>query len=168
MYFDSPLHGTQHNITWIPFGSFFDVKYIAICMTVWVSRADAGNFLKLGGSDYHATGTLEETELGSITIPTGAMLQFLTIALPIWLSALRVILEDFAENNRIVHSDRVSEPSKGDIIIRKSDREVSLILSPLLTEDEKSLVQREAMRLGLSCTLVSEEGCECIAVNKQV
>jgi hypothetical protein len=149
-------------------GVEFDVIYVAICMTVWVGWAEAGNLLKLGGSDYHATGTLEETELGSITIPTGVMLQFLTTALPIWLSALRVIIEDFAENNRTVHSDRVSEPWKGDIIIRKSDREVSLILSPLLTEDEKSLVQREAMRLGLSCTLVSEEGCECIAVNKRV
>ena len=93
------------------------------------------------------------------------MLQFFTTALPIWLSALRVILEQFAESD--VESI-VSSCWKGDVIIRKTDREVILILSPLLMEEERTLVQSEALRLGLSHSVVFEQGFERCAVSRQI
>jgi hypothetical protein len=125
----------------------------------------AGNLLKVGGSDYHARGAVDETDLGGITLPSGAMLQFFTTAQPIWLSALRVILEQFAESD--VESI-VSSCWKGDVIIRKTDREVILILSPLLMEEERTLVQSEALRLGLSHSVVFEQGFERCAVSRQI
>ncbi|KAG0576469.1 hypothetical protein KC19_5G082600 [Ceratodon purpureus] len=131
----------------------------------WVDCA--GNLLKVGGSDYHATGAVEETDLGGINLPSGAMLQFLTTAQPIWLSALRVILEQFAESD-VESMISISSCWKGDVTIRKTDRELILILSPLLMEEERMLVQSEALRLGLSHSVVCEQGFECSAVSRQM
>ena len=134
-------------------------------ITAWVDCA--GNLLKVGGSDYHATGAVEETDLGGITLPSGAMLQFLTTAQPIWLSALRVILEQFAESD-IESMVSISPYWKGDVAIRKADREVILILSALLMEEERTFVASEALRLGLSHSLVFEQGFECCAVSRGI
>lgn len=121
----------------------------------------------MGGSDYHATGALEETDLGGIPLPSGAMLQFFTAAQPIWLSALRVILEGFAESD-IDSIISVSACWKGDVTIRRTDREVILILSSCLMEEECTLVKNEALRLGLSHSVVFEQGFECCAVSRQL
>lgn len=134
-------------------------------ITAWVECA--GNLLKVGGSDYHATGALEETDLGGISLPHGAMLQFLTTAQPIWLSALRVILEEFAKSD-IESLILVSSCWKGNVAIRRTDREVMLILSPLLMEEECTLVQSEALGLGLSHSVVLEQGFECCAVSRSL
>lgn len=131
----------------------------------WVDCA--GNLLKVGGSDYHATGALEETDLGDIPLPSGAMLQFLTTAQSVWSFALRVILEEFSEAD-LESLMSVSACWKGDVTIRRTDREVTLILSSLLMEDERTLVQAEGVRLGLSHSVVFEQGFECCAVSKQL
>ncbi|XP_024377329.1 uncharacterized protein [Physcomitrium patens] len=132
----------------------------------WVTCA--GNLLKVGGSDYHASGAVEETDVGGIALPAGTMLQFLTTAQPIWISALRVILEEFAQSDlETVLSASLSW--KGDITIRKLEKEVLLILSPLLDgEEERALVQNEALRLGLSHSIVREQGFDCCAVSRQL
>lgn len=122
----------------------------------------------MGGSDYHASGAVEETDVGGIALPAGTMLQFLTTAQPIWISALRVILEEFAQSDlETVLSASLSW--KGDITIRKLEKEVLLILSPLLDgEEERALVQNEALRLGLSHSIVREQGFDCCAVSRQL
>lgn len=136
-----------------------------VCIAAWVDCA--GNLLKIGGSDYHATGALEETDLGDIPIPSGAMLQFLTTAQPVWLSALRIILEEFAQSD-LESIISVSACWKGDVSIRRTDREVMLILSSLLMEEECTLVQSEALRLGLSHSVVFEQGFERCAVARKL
>lgn len=90
-----------------------------------------------------------------------------TTAQPIWLSALRSILEEFAKSD-LDSISSVSACWKGDITIRMADREVVLILSNLLIEDECTYVRSEALRLGLSHSVVFEQGYECSAVSRQL
>lgn len=84
-----------------------------------------------------------------------------------WQSALRAILEQFAESD-VESMISISSSWKGDVTIKKTDREVILILSPLLMEEERTLVQSEALRLGLLHSVVFEQDFECCAVSRQI
>lgn len=139
---------------------------LSLFVTAAGAWADAYNLVKVGGSDYHATGTLEETDIGGISVPTGAMLQFLQVAQSIWKSALQILVQDFAEGLLDTAGDTPQESWKGDLAVREADGKLNLIFSPFLTEEERTLVQTEATNLDLSHTVVLEQGFVCIAISK--
>ncbi|XP_020081286.1 uncharacterized protein LOC109704930 [Ananas comosus] len=60
--------------------------------------ADTYGLLKLGGSDFHGRGGQDESELGSVGLPTASIYEFLKLARPVWSNAMRDILYNFAED----------------------------------------------------------------------
>ncbi len=132
--------------------------------TVSAEWATAYELMKLGGSDFHGRGTIDEIDIGGTSIPALAMLQFLTVAQPIWSSALRLIVQEFAESTSAHDMDH--EYWKGDIFVREVEGRFCLVFSAWLTDEEKSVVQNEARTLGLMHEVTLEQGFECISVIK--
>jgi len=126
--------------------------------------ATAYELMKLGGSDFHGRGTIDEIDIGGTSIPALAMLQFLTVAQPIWSSALCLIVQEFAESTSVHDMDH--EYWKGDIFVREVEGRFCLVFSAWLTDEEKSAVQNEARTLGLMHEVTLEQGFECISVIK--
>ncbi len=132
--------------------------------TVSAEWATAYELVKVGGSDFHGRGTLDEIDIGGTSIPALAMLQFLTVAQPIWSSALRLIVQEFAESTSVHDMDH--EYWKGDIFVREVEGRFCLVFSAWLTDEEKCVVQNEARTLGLMHEITLEQGFECISVIK--
>lgn len=70
---------------------------INFCCAAYSDLADTYGLLKIGGSDYHARGGHNESELGSVNLPVQVLHDFLKVARPIWCNAIREILECYAE-----------------------------------------------------------------------
>lgn len=132
--------------------------------------------MKLGGSDYHARGTHDETDLGGVALPPLVVNEFLKIAKPIWSSAVDSILAEFASHTLERTTAGCAgiyteELRKGDTWLTYdtppgTDRtdQASLTLSPWLSGEERSVVEGMAAKLGLMHTLRSVEGREALVV----
>lgn len=136
--------------------------------------ADAYGLVKLGGSDYHARGTFEETDLGGVALPHLAVHEFLKIATPIWSSAVDRILAEFAKHTIGIRDiSSANELRKGDTSVtyhepRSTDQlhQACLTLSAWLSDEERKLVKLTACKLGLAHSLVNLEGREAVVVSR--
>ncbi|KAG6544631.1 hypothetical protein Mapa_013936 [Marchantia paleacea] len=147
---------------------------------VFGTVAEACNLAKIGGSDFHARGDPEETDLGAIALPAGALHEFLKLADPVWSSAVEHILQDFAEgtlegigkDNESCFMEKV-EMWKGDICVTnihlpgEEEEVMCLRLSPWLSKEERQMLDKVASRFGLRSTLLEDEDHTALAVYRQ-
>ncbi|OAY46572.1 5'-3' exoribonuclease isoform X2 [Manihot esculenta] len=124
-------------------------------LAVYSDLADVYDLLKLGGSDFHGRVRNSESELGSVNLPVLALHEFLKVARPIWCSAIRNILEKYAEEPSDANLERITRYGRTKILkgISPSSYGTSLIdrcLSLWLTNEERQNSEFDAIKLKLS------------------
>lgn len=121
-------------------------------LAVFSDMADAYGLVKLGGSDYHGKGGHGESPLGSVSLPVLAAHDFLRLARPIWLDAIRDILKQYVSDpseQNLEHVTRFGKP----IITKGNNSRKDLVyrsLSTWLTKEEMQHEDLEAIMLRLS------------------
>uniref|UniRef100_A0A6V7QW40 3',5'-nucleoside bisphosphate phosphatase n=1 Tax=Ananas comosus var. bracteatus TaxID=296719 RepID=A0A6V7QW40_ANACO len=107
--------------------------------------ADTYGLLKLGGSDFHGRGGQDESELGSVGLPTASIYEFLKLARPVWSNAMRDILYNFAEDPSEVNLEKMLKFG---------------VRNKLTGYSSSSCVGRDAVDLCLSSWLATHEDIE--------
>lgn len=121
-------------------------------LAVFSDMADAYSLVKLGGSDYHGKGGHGESPLGSVSLPVLAAHDFLRLARPIWLDAIRDILKQYVSDpseQNLGHVTRFGKP----IISKGNNSRKDLVyhsLSTWLTKEEMQHEDLKAIMLRLS------------------
>ncbi|KAL6867685.1 hypothetical protein ACP4OV_015709 [Aristida adscensionis] len=117
--------------------------------------AEKYGLLKLGGSDFHARGGKDESDIGTVKLAITTLCSFLKIARPIWSSAMKDILLKFTEEpsaanlGKIVKFGRLTNfdsfsPTCSEIDV------INLCLSSWLSYNEMEDVEIEEVRLKLA------------------
>ncbi|XWS54488.1 hypothetical protein CRYUN_Cryun10bG0093900 [Craigia yunnanensis] len=124
-------------------------------LAAYSDLADTYDLLKLGGSDYHARGGHGESELGSVNLPVLVLHDFLKVARPIWCSAIKDILESYAEEPSDSNLARIAifgrmGSFKGSSPLSCGRDLIDRCLSLWLTTEERQNAEFEAIRLKLS------------------
>lgn len=142
--------------------------------------AETYELLKLGGSDFHGRGDPDETKLGKVLLPSLAIREFLQVAEPIWRSAVKELLQNFAEESFQITTEKVTgikyftglESLKGDLVldyaVEKEQCRAFLRLSSWLTEEDRQTVQEAVSQLKLKIEIVAEEGKTTCIVSRQI
>lgn len=121
-------------------------------LAVYSDLADAYGLVKLGGSDYHGRGSHGESDLGSVSLPVVIVNDFLKLARPIWCSAIKDLLESYADQPSDLYLKQIMK-FKGIFKTYKTDSAKDLIdacLSLWLSKEERQNAEFEAIRLKLS------------------
>eukprot|EP00250_Pteridium_aquilinum_P013785 c21572_g1_i1 orf=285-1973(+) len=146
----------------------------------FAALAEAYELLKLGGSDFHGRGDPDETKLGKVVLPLLAIREFLQVAEPIWIAAVKELLQNFAEEIFQINAEHIAglkyftgrESLKGGIALGyslgKEQFRASLRLSPWLTEEDRQAVQEAASQLKLNMEVEAEEGKATCIVSRLV
>ncbi|KAF5731938.1 hypothetical protein HS088_TW18G00625 [Tripterygium wilfordii] len=140
-------------------------------LAAYSELADAYGLLKLGGSDYHGRGGHGESELGSVNLPTLVLHDFLKVARPIWYSAIRGILENYAEepsdsNLACVTRFGRSRIFKGSSPLSCGKDLIDRCLSLWLTNEERQSAEFEAIKLKLSHVTINHGGIQVPILSK--
>ncbi|KAM7251442.1 hypothetical protein ACFE04_023325 [Oxalis oulophora] len=122
---------------------------------VYSDLADTHGLLKIGGSDYHAKGGHNESELGSVNLPVTVLQDFLNVARPIWCRAikhnLRSYVEDPTDTNLAIFTrfgkNRIL---KGISSLKSGIDLMDRCLSLWLTNEEREDAEFESIRLKLA------------------
>ncbi|GAB4853220.1 hypothetical protein Ancab_017408 [Ancistrocladus abbreviatus] len=106
-------------------------------LAVYSDLADAYGLVKLGGSDYHGRGGHNESPLGSVSLPVLATHDFLKVARPIWCTAIREILERYAEDPSVSNLEQITRFQKTRVSKETTGKDlINLCLSSWLTKEE--------------------------------
>ncbi|CAH8386823.1 unnamed protein product [Eruca vesicaria subsp. sativa] len=137
-------------------------------LEVFSELADTYSLLKLGGSDYHGKGGRNESELGSVNLPVKALQGFLKIGRPIWCEAIKATMRTFLEQPSDSNLSNILRFDSARILKGSSSwscgRELmDRCLAIWLTNDERENDEFEALRLKLSCVLITSKG-SCVTV----
>lgn len=123
--------------------------------------ADAHGLLKIGGSDYHGKRTQLETDLGGANLPVVAMREFLKLARPIWLNAIKDALRSYAEEPSCANLERLwgfgDAKYKAKMAAIGPREIVKLSLSSWLTPEERECAELEDLRLKISHVFLRED-----------
>lgn len=124
-------------------------------LAIYNELADTYGLLKLGGSDFHGRGGRGESEPGSVNLPVVVLHDFLKVARPIWCSAIKNILEVYADeptesNLSIITRFGKLGLSKGSSSLNCGKDFIDRYLPMWLTEEELQNVDFEALKLKLS------------------
>uniref|UniRef100_A0A5B6ZSU8 Polymerase/histidinol phosphatase N-terminal domain-containing protein n=1 Tax=Davidia involucrata TaxID=16924 RepID=A0A5B6ZSU8_DAVIN len=130
-------------------------------LAAYSDLADAYNLVKLGGSDYHGRGGHSESDLGSVNLSVLAVHEFLKVARPIWFSAIRDILENYAEDPSELNLERIMKFGKTKICKGSSpfscrNNLIDLYLSSWLTTEERHNTEFDAIKLKLSRVSINQ------------
>ncbi|KAF7803705.1 Protein trpH [Senna tora] len=136
-------------------------------LAAYSDLADSYGLLKLGGSDFHGKGERNESELGSVNLPVVGLHDFLKVARPIWCSAIREILEIYAEEPSDFNLARIMRFARTRILKGSSSLScgkdlIDHCLPLWLTREEMENAEFEAIKLKLYNTSVSEGGIQVL------
>lgn len=125
--------------------------------------ADTYGLVKLGGSDYHAKGGRHESDLGSVHLPILAVHEFLKVARPIWCSAIKNILDSYAEDPSDMKLDQITrfgktKVLKGGVPFSCGKDLIDLCLSSWLTSEEMQNAEFEAIKSKLTHNAIIRNG----------
>ncbi|KAL5790014.1 hypothetical protein ACOSQ2_004902 [Xanthoceras sorbifolium] len=132
-------------------------------LAAYSDLADAHGLLKLGGSDFHGRGGHGESELGSVKLPVLILNDFLKVARPIWCSAIKDILQSYAEEPSDSNLSRITRLGRARIFKANyplicGKELIDHCLSLWLTTEEKQSAEFEAMKLKLSDVSINQGG----------
>ncbi|KAK0589946.1 hypothetical protein LWI29_020478 [Acer saccharum] len=134
-------------------------------LAAYSDLADAHGLLKLGGSDFHGRGGHGESELGSVNLPVLILNDFLKVARPVWCSAIKDILQSYAEEPSDLNLLRITRFGRARIFkpscpLSCGKDLIDHCLSLWLTIEERqsSTNEFEAMRLKLSHVSINQGG----------
>ncbi|KAH7387365.1 hypothetical protein KP509_16G019600 [Ceratopteris richardii] len=149
-------------------------------VNVFAALADTYEILKLGGSDFHGRGDPDETKLGKVALPLLAIRDFLEVAEPIWMSAVKELLNCFAEEKFYIDSERLTgtkfftgpESIRGDVslghIVDNERSKAFLRLSTWLTEENRQALQDVVSKLQLDFQIVTQDEKIFCIVSKEI
>ncbi|PHU03066.1 hypothetical protein BC332_28317 [Capsicum chinense] len=123
--------------------------------------ADAYDLLKLGGSDFHGRGGKQESEVGSVSLPVLAVHEFLKVARPIWVRAIKEILENYIKypsetNLQLIMSFGKPKVCRGISPASCPGDFISRCLSLWFTSEERQNSEFEAIKLKLAAISINQ------------
>ncbi|KAM3202619.1 5'-3' exoribonuclease isoform X3 [Capsicum chacoense] len=123
--------------------------------------ADAYDLLKLGGSDFHGRGGKQESEVGSVSLPMLAVHEFLKVARPIWVRAIKEILENYIKypsetNLQLIMSFGKPKVCRGISPASCPGDFISRCLSLWFTSEERQNSEFEAIKLKLAAISINQ------------
>ncbi|CAI9104006.1 OLC1v1002608C1 [Oldenlandia corymbosa var. corymbosa] len=134
-------------------------------LAVYSDLADEYGLVKLGGSDYHARGGANESDLGSVSLPISCVYEFLEVARPVWFKAMISILEIYLKdpsdaNLQLIIKFGNTQFRKSISALATPNDLINHCLSTWFTKEERSNPELESIKLKLSCISVHHAGPE--------